>query len=372
MIYKKGEISEDVYRNLPEQLPSDALLVFNNTRVIKSRIFFHKPTGGAIEIFCLEPYNPLPEYAEHFDCKDSVLWKCLIGKANKWKESSLTKTITVNEQTLQLTAEIVERLSDSFLIRFSWDRPVTFGEVLNAAGTTPLPPYIKRVADKEDEETYQTVYSEHEGSVAAPTAGLHFTDNILNELRAKSIPSMYTTLHVGAGTFMPVKSETMEGHNMHSEWMNISRDFLVDLRSNLDKTIISVGTTSARTLESVYRMGNKLCQNPQSTGEELKVSQWESYEESSSADAYNAVSALIDYLDQRKMTHLSIETEIIIAPGYEFKIVKGLLTNFHQPQSTLLLLVSALIGDDWRKVYDYALENNFRFLSYGDGSLLLP
>ena len=243
---------------------------------------------------------------------------------------------------------------------------------MDAAGVTPLPPYIKRIAEKVDEDSYQTVYSENEGSVAAPTAGLHFTQNVLDDLKKKGISSLFTTLHVGAGTFKPVKSEVMEDHVMHSEYLNITTAFLEDLAAKIHQPIITVGTTSTRTLESIYWMGNKIVQNPEISYEALKITQWQPYETEAICSAEEAIDALLKWIKNTQQDHLSIETEIIIAPGYSFKMVKGLVTNFHQPQSTLLLLVSALIGDQWKNIYQYALENDFRFLSYGDGSLLLP
>lgn len=373
LLYQNGTISQDIYRNISDHLPEDAVLVFNDTKVIKSRIFFQRPTGAVIEVFCLEPYGENSNYEDFFQQKGSALWTCLVGKIGKWKEKQLSKTILVNDKEVLLSVEIVDKLTDSYVIKFTWTpEEIAFGEIIDHAGVTPLPPYIKRIADKKDEETYQTVYSEHEGSVAAPTAGLHFTPAIFEKLKEKNIPSLFTTLHVGAGTFMPVKSDTMEGHHMHSEYMNITLAFLDQLYNSLDKTVISVGTTSTRTLESIFWMGNKIINCPEISYEDLKVSQWEPYETENISEAKDAVKALYGWIQKQGLDHISIETEIIIAPSYTYKIVKGLVTNFHQPQSTLLLLVSALIGDEWHKIYDYALQNDFRFLSYGDGSLLLP
>ncbi len=373
LVYKNGEISQDIYRNLASKLPEDTVLVFNDTRVIKSRIFFQRPTGAVIEVFCLEPYGENAHYEAFFQQKGSALWTCLIGKVGKWKEKQLTKTLDINGISVELSVEIVEKLSDAYVVQFSWmPENISFGEVIDAAGVTPLPPYIKRIADEHDEETYQTVYSENEGSVAAPTAGLHFSPDIFDRLEKKGISKLFTTLHVGAGTFMPVKSDTMDGHNMHAEVMNISVEFLEQLLAKINSKIITVGTTSTRTLESIYWMGNKIINQPDISHEQLKVTQWEPYEGMKRHSAEAAVSALMEWIKQHNETELSIETQIIIAPSYEFGIVKGLITNFHQPQSTLLLLVSALIGDRWKEIYQYALENNFRFLSYGDGSLLLP
>jgi S-adenosylmethionine:tRNA ribosyltransferase-isomerase len=373
LVYKKGTISEDYYKNISTQLPKDAALVFNDTKVINSRIFFQRPTGAVIEVFCLEPYNTQQDFDNNFNQKGTALWVCLVGKAGKWKEKQLDKTITVNGQKIVLSVEIVEKLTDAYIIKFSWNpSEFSFGEIINAAGIIPLPPYIKRIANKKDEETYQTVYSMHDGSVAAPTAGLHFTPQIFDDLKNKNIPHLYTTLHVGAGTFMPVKSNTMENHIMHNEVMNITVEFLEQLLEQIDKTIISVGTTSTRTLESIYWMGNKIINQPDITIEELKITQWQPYETSKKHSSKDAVLALKNYIVNKGKNHLNIETQIIIAPGYEFGIVKGLVTNFHQPQSTLLLLVAALVGENWKSLYNYALEHGFRFLSYGDGNLLLP
>ena len=373
LVYKQGEISEKTYRNLADELPENSVLIFNDTKVIKSRVFFQNETGATIEVFCLEPFGKNTDYELHFQQTGSAVWTCLVGKVAKWRQPILHKTVIVNGQEVVLSVEMQEKLADSYVVKFSWTpENIAFGEVMDAAGVTPLPPYIKRIADKTDEETYQTVYSEHEGSVAAPTAGLHFTNNVLEDFKNRGITSLFTTLHVGAGTFKPVKAEVMEDHIMHAECLNITVEFLESLLENIERPIITVGTTSTRTLESIYWMGNKIVSAPDISFEDLRITQWTPYETENTCSAKDAVSALLQYIKKRAQTHLSIETEIIIAPGYTYRISKGLITNFHQPQSTLLLLVSALIGDDWRKVYDYALDNNFRFLSYGDGSLLLP
>lgn len=373
LIYKKDHISEDIYRNIGEHLPENSCLVFNDTRVIKSRILFQKSTGSVIEIFCLEPHETFTDYDMLFQQTGSSLWKCMIGKAGKWKEKQLSKKMTIDRHEVTLYAELIEKLPDAYVVKFSWTPAnIAFGDVISEAGVTPLPPYIKRSANKEDETTYQTVYSAHEGSVAAPTAGLHFTDDMIDNFNQKGIGTLFTTLHVGAGTFKPVKSETMEGHIMHGEWMNISIDFLQQLLENIDKKIISVGTTATRTLESIFWMGNKVLNNRNIDISDLEISQWEVYDTQKIHSTKECIEALISWIKGLHQTHLLIETEIIIAPEYSFKIVQGLITNFHQPKSTLLLLVAALAGNDWKKIYDYALENNFRFLSYGDGCLILP
>lgn len=373
LIFNKGAISEDIYRHIDKYLPGDYTLIFNDTRVIKSRVLFQKTTGSVIEVFCLEPYEKFRDYDSFFQQTGSVLWQCMIGKAGKWKEGQLSKTILIDNVEVMLTAQLTEKLPDSYIVQFSWTPPhYTFGEVISAGGVTPLPPYIKRSADKEDEVSYQTVYSKHDGSVAAPTAGLHFTKEMMNNLHQNGVSTLFTTLHVGAGTFKPVKSGTMEGHIMHTEWMNISIDFLEKLLQNLEHKIISVGTTSTRTLESIYWMGNKILHKGNISEADLQISQWEVYEPQKTHSPREAVTALIEWIQGRQETHLTIETGIIIAPEYKFKITQGLITNFHQPKSTLLLLVAALAGNDWRKIYDYALKHPFRFLSYGDGCLIIP
>ena len=373
LVYQNDKISKDTYRNISEYLPENAVLVFNDTKVVKSRIFFNNENGATIEVFCLEPYGEAIDYEQHFTEKNSVTWICFIGKVSKWRESQLMKTIEVEGLPVELSAEITGKLEEAYLVTFTWSpSEIPFGKIMDAAGVTPLPPYIKRIAEKVDEDSYQTVYSENEGSVAAPTAGLHFTQNVLDDLKKKGISSLFTTLHVGAGTFKPVKSEVMEDHVMHSEYLNITTAFLEDLALKIQQPIITVGTTSTRTLESIYWMGNKIVQNPEISYEALKITQWQPYETEAICSAEEAIDALLKWIKNTQQDHLSIETEIIIAPGYTFKMVKGLITNFHQPQSTLLLLVSALIGDQWKNIYQYALENDFRFLSYGDGSLLLP
>jgi S-adenosylmethionine:tRNA ribosyltransferase-isomerase len=373
LIYRDGLVAEDIYRHIDQFLPQNSVLVFNDTRVIKSRIFFEKPTGAVIEIFCLGPFGEFTDYDSLFQQTHTVLWTCMIGKAGKWKEKKLDKKIFVHGTEVTLTASLVEKLPDAYVVRFSWEPGhFSFAEVIGAAGAIPLPPYIKRPADKKDEIAYQTVYSEHEGSVAAPTAGLHFTTAMLKAFQQKGLSCLFTTLHVGAGTFKPVKSDTMDGHLMHAEWQAITIPFLEALLSNIDKKIISVGTTATRTLESIFWMGNKILNREGISVDQLKISQWEAYEPQPVHSRKEAVAALIEFIKAMDRDHLMIETEIIIAPGYVYRMTEGLVTNFHQPKSTLLLLVAALIGDGWRKVYDYALTHDFRFLSYGDGCLLLP
>ena len=370
LVYRNGVIDEDIYKNLDRHLPSDTLLIFNDTKVISARLLFHKPTGGVIEIFCLEPHEQYPDITTAMMLQGTVLWQCLIGGASKWKHGQrLEMKITVGQTETILRAKYIDKKIDSFVIDFSWDKTkLTFGEILHHAGAIPLPPYIRREAQPLDAERYQTVYAHHEGSVAAPTAGLHFTDNLLNRLRQKGIQTDFVTLHVGAGTFKPVKSATIQGHEMHSEFITVSKGTIEEIIDSLDRTVVPVGTTSLRTIESLYWLGVKVALGQEN---DLTVSQWEPYElESQNVSARQALENLLELMSRKNMNHLTTKTNIIIVPGYQVRVARALITNFHQPQSTLLLLVAALIGNDWRKVYDYALQNNFRFLSYGDGCLL--
>ena len=392
LIYENGSISEDIYKNIADHLPANSLLIFNNTKVIKARIRFQKPTGGIIEIFCLEPYEAINEYSTIMNKKEMVRWKCMIGGASKWKGGGLEKLVAGSSKLvvgsgesgaviadyglqtagLTLKARLVEKLPDAYLVEFSWEpKDLSFAEVIGQAGDIPLPPYIKRHTDDADSERYQTIYARDEGSVAAPTAGLHFTKDIFDRLSKKNIQTEFVTLHVGAGTFKPVKAETMAEHEMHAEWIEVTSELLAQLITDNDKTIIAVGTTSLRTLESLYWMGIKTMLDPAIT--HLQLAQWEVYEEplaNTATSAKESLLALSAWMKRNDLNKLFTQTQVLIAPGYSFKIVNALVTNFHQPQSTLLLLVAAAIGDDWRKVYDYALQHEFRFLSYGDGSLL--
>lgn len=374
LIYKDGTISEDIYRNIAAHLPEKSFVVFNDTRVIKARILFQKPTGGVIEIFCLEPYEKINDYSIVLQQEHKIKWKCMIGGAGKWKDKFLEKTFLIRDKTIQLKAELIEKLTDAYIVELSWNPDgYPFAEIIDQAGDTPLPPYIKRKADEKDAETYQTVYAAHEGSVAAPTAGLHFTREIFQSFTERNIKTGFVTLHVGAGTFKPVKAVKMEGHEMHAEWIDVSIDFLKTLRENIANGIYCVGTTSVRTIESLYWMGLKTLLHPSIEFEELIIHQWDVYEndfKNSQHTADACLQSLIRYLESHHLEKLLIPTQIIIAPGYTFKIAQGMITNFHQPKSTLLLLVSAMIGEEWKKIYGYALENNFRFLSYGDGCLI--
>ena len=375
LIYKSGQIEERFYKNLDEQLPSNTLLIFNNTKVVEARLLFTKSTGSTIEIFCLEPDDRYADITVAMLQKGKVYWKCLVGGAKKWKEESLSKTIQTDAKEIHLLAKKIEKTNDYFLIELSWnDDSISFAELLHYAGILPLPPYLNRASEEKDKETYQTIYAKHNGSVAAPTAGLHFTDTLFKKLQQKKIEHQFVTLHVGAGTFKPVKSETMHEHEMHAEFIDVSIELIENLLLNINNTIVAVGTTSLRTIESLYWMGVKIVASRKSGAEsvtDISVHQWDPYNaDTASISAKKSLQTLLQWMKENNTTRLITKTQIIIAPGYDFKIAKGLITNFHQPQSTLLLLVAALIGDDWKNVYQYALNNNFRFLSYGDGCLL--
>ena len=370
LVYRNGKIDEAVFKQLSDYLPQGSMLVYNNTRVIQARMLFQKETGAQIEVFCLEPVIP-HDYALVFQQTESCSWLCLVGNLKKWKEGALHKTIRMDDKEVVLSAERIKTTGDSHLIRFSWNNPqVTFAELLDAAGILPIPPYLHRETRESDLQTYQTVYSKIKGSVAAPTAGLHFTPEVLAGLDAKGFTREEVTLHVGAGTFKPVKSEVIGDHEMHTEFISVHRSAIENIRTNLGR-IIAVGTTSVRTLESLYYMGRTLVNNPDATSEELVVTQWTPYHDTEEVTAHEALTALLDYLDRNQTDTLLSATQIMIAPGYEFKIVKGIITNFHQPKSTLLLLISAFVNGNWKSIYNYALDNDFRFLSYGDSSLLL-
>jgi S-adenosylmethionine:tRNA ribosyltransferase-isomerase len=374
LIWKEDNISEDIYKNIASYLPSNSLLVFNDTKVIPARIHFRKATGGVIEIFCLEPYEEGNDYSVVMHKKENVKWKCMIGGASKWKEGALEKQLKIKNEELIIRVELVKKLSDAYVAKFSWEPAnYTFAEVIEAAGEVPLPPYIKRKAEESDKERYQTIFAKEEGSVAAPTAGLHFTPQIVSSLEEKNIKIDFVTLHVGAGTFKPVKAERMEGHEMHEEWIDISASIIKNLLDYQAKSIIAVGTTTTRTLESIYWMGVKTLINPAISHDELLLKQWDVYEEplvNSRVSNTEALNALLNWLKKNNKEQLIVPTQILIAPGYRFRIVNILVTNFHQPQSTLLLLVAAAAGKEWKRIYEYAMGNGFRFLSYGDGCLL--
>ncbi len=366
-----GTLSQHVFTELPSLLPSDSILVYNNTRVINARLRFRKASGAIIEVFCLEPVEPR-DYAVSFAQTSSCSWTCFVGNSKRWKEGKLSMQLMTGEKTLTFTAERLSKDGNSSVVAFSWDNPeVTFSEIISAVGEIPIPPYLNRHTEASDSTDYQTVYSHIDGSVAAPTAGLHFTGRVLEEISRKGIPRRELTLHVGAGTFQPVKSDEIGDHQMHSVFIAVPKTRIKEL-ADTDRRVIAVGTTSVRTLESLYHAG-KLIANGNWDGE---VPQWAPYADKtekhsadiSVSDALNAIAA---YLDNRGEDTFIASTRIIIAPGYRYRIVKGMVTNFHQPRSTLLLLVSAFTGGDWRPIYDYALANSFRFLSYGDACLLL-
>ena len=377
LVFENGDISEDIFYNITGHLPKGALMVFNNTKVIQARMHFRKETGALIEVFLLEPAEPA-DYELMFQTNGKCAWHCLVGNLKKWKEGQLSRSFDVNGKTVTLSVERLHEERTSHLVEFRWDNPdVSFAEILDAAGELPIPPYLNRDTQESDKTTYQTVYSKIKGSVAAPTAGLHFTDKVLADIDAHGIDREELTLHVGAGTFKPVKSEEIEGHEMHTEYICVNKKTIDKLIAHGGKAI-AVGTTSVRTLESLYYMGVKLHDNPNLTEEQLHVGQWEPYdyaerlatEGTAPLDTIDALREISDYLDRNSRKALHSSTQIIIAPGFEYHIVDILVTNFHQPQSTLLLLVSAFVKGEWRRIYDYALAHDFRFLSYGDSCLI--
>ena len=371
LVYNHGEIGEDTFCNLPTHLPAGALMVFNNTKVIQARIHFRKETGALIEVFLLEPAAPA-DYEQMFQAAGRCSWYCLVGNLKKWKDGRLSRLFSVGGRDVCLTVERVGEKHTSQRIDFSWDAAdVPFAEILDAIGELPIPPYLNRKTEESDKTTYQTVYSKVKGSVAAPTAGLHFTDRVLASIDARGIEREELTLHVGAGTFKPVKSDDIAGHEMHTEYICVHRHTIERLIAHNGQAI-AVGTTSVRTLESLYYMGLRLSRNPGLTEEQLHIGQWEPYDTVASLAPVEALRCLLGFLDRHGLSSLHTSTQIMIAPGYDYKIVKMLVTNFHQPQSTLLLLVSAFVHGDWRRIYDYALAHDFRFLSYGDSSLLIP
>ena len=371
LVYRHGEVSEDSFTSLPHYLEAGEMMVFNNTKVIQARLHFRKETGALIEVFCLEPIQP-NDYVLSFQQTQECAWLCMIGNLKKWKEGTLKRTIEVKGKEITLSATRGECRGTSHWVNFTWDDDsLTFADILEVVGELPIPPYLNRETQESDKKTYQTVYSKIKGSVAAPTAGLHFTEKVLKALDEKGIDREELTLHVGAGTFKPVKSEEIEGHEMHTEYISVNKRTIEKLIAHGGKTI-AVGTTSVRTLESLYYIGILLARNPDANQEELHVKQWMPYENTLTLTPVESLQYILDYLNRNGMDALHTSTQIIIAPGYEYKIVKKIVTNFHQPQSTLLLLVSAFVKGDWRKIYDYALSHDFRFLSYGDSSLLIP
>ncbi len=375
LIYKDSQIAGSEFSLLPEHLPENSLLIFNNTRVIHARLHFRKVSGAIIEIFCLSPYEP-EDYVINFQQRGECSWTCMIGNARKWKDEVLSMEIDINGVGVTINAQKVPESDKStknnsdVTVKFTWDNEsFTFSELLEAAGKLPIPPYLNRPAEEKDDETYQTLYSQVEGSVAAPTAGLHFTPDVMDRLASKGIQTAEVTLHVGAGTFKPVKSEVIAGHEMHTEFISVPKETIEKIINHTGDLIV-VGTTSMRTVESLYYIGKKLRDNIDIESCNLSVNQWDPYEEEESVDPFIALRFILDYLEQTGQDQLISATSLMIVPGYTFHYPDAMITNFHQPQSTLLLLVSAFAGDDWQNIYEYALNNNFRFLSYGDSSLL--
>lgn len=369
LLYRQGEISHTSFYNIGDYLPDNSLLVFNDTKVIHARLFFSKETGAVIEIFCLEPWQ-MPA-SQSFEQRERCQWKCLIGHNKKWKEGPLTRTIEVEGKRVVLTATRKEAVGEAWVVEFEWTEGVPFASVIEVAGVIPLPPYLHREAEESDETRYQTVYAEHEGSVAAPTAGLHFTPELLQKLRLKGIGTEFITLQVGAGTFKPVSTTTIGDHVMHVEQVQLSRHNIERLLSHGTGPIIPVGTTTVRTLESVYWFGVQLQQNPDL--EAMSIKQWDCYELDAMAVPFEqSYRNVLQWLDRQGTDYLYGNTQLLIAPGYKYRVVHQLITNFHQPKSTLLLLVTAMVGEQWRHCYQYALDNDFRFLSYGDSCYFQP
>ncbi len=368
LVYKSGKILDDKFAQLADYIEENSLLVFNNTKVIHARIEFNKSTGARIEIFCLEPHLP-SEYAISFAQTNKCQWKCMVGNLKKWKSETLIKEINYKSKSINLKAKLIESEQSIQIIEFEWTGNFSFAEIIEFYGEIPIPPYLNRKPEESDSHRYQTVYSKIDGSVAAPTAGLHFTDIEFNSLAEKGIDTDYLTLHVGAGTFKPLQSETLGDHEMHTEHFQVSLNLIQNLIKHYPN-IIAVGTTSVRTLESLYIIGNNIenCNNL----DYFTVNQWDAYDANSEQSPLFALETIENHMKKIGIDSINASTSIMIAPGYKFKIISGIVTNFHQPKSTLLALVSALVGNSWKDIYSYALKNDFRFLSYGDSSLLLP
>ena len=364
---KDGAISEHHFYDLPSLLPKDTLLVFNDTKVIHARLFFQKETGAVIEVFCLEPHNMAVSQA--FEQHEQCSWVCFIGNNKKWKSGPLTLDFSISNSQFSIQATRREAVGNAWIVDFNWTGELSFAEVIDAAGVIPLPPYLNRKAEESDSIRYQTVYAHHEGSVAAPTAGLHFSPEVFQSLKAKGIETEYITLHVGAGTFKPVSTDTIGEHEMHVEPVHITADNLRRIIAHQSKPLIAVGTTTVRTLESLYWFGVQLQANPQL--ECMHINQWDPYILDTSLSYTDAYANILRWMENQNTDYLDGETQLMIAPGYRYRIINGLVTNFHQPQSTLLLLVSALIGEQWKACYRSALDHEFRFLSYGDSCLFL-
>ena len=370
LVFNNGGLQDRNFFELPDLLDKDSLLVFNETKVVHARLFFKKPTGSIIEVFCLEPTNP-NEIQIAMAQKGEGFWKCFIGNNKKWKEDYLSKTITYNNKEITLCAKRETQEDNAWIVKFTWTKEYSFAEVLFLMGVIPLPPYLNRQAIDKDNEDYQTIYAKQDGSVAAPTAGLHFTQKTFDDLKQKQVQSNFITLHVGAGTFKPVSSESITDHVMHSEKIGVPKRVIENLIKYLDKKIICVGTASVRTIESLYWHGVKLINNKEEDIE-INISQWEPYQNAENITTKQALEAILDRMNRENIDLLSGQTQIIIAPTYKYKIVRAMITNFHQPKSTLLLLVSAFIGDKWKECYKFALENNYRFLSFGDACYFEP
>lgn len=369
LVYRGGEISQRRFCNLGEVLPAGALLVFNNTKVVRARLIMHKPSGARIEVFCLEPHAPA-DYERAFAVRGTSEWSCIVGNSKKWKEGELEVNFDFGGRPCRLTAERVENSGRESIVRFRWDAPVTFGQLLEHLGRIPIPPYLNRESEEIDNTRYQTVYSRIEGSVAAPTAGLHFTPELIEEMRRAGFGFEEVTLHVGAGTFLPVKETNAADHPMHTEHFEVRLSALRHMRENLGR-IIAVGTTSVRTLESLVALAWRI-RTEGAPSEDRVIGQWEPYDIPADFDGRAVLDTLVEYMEREGLDRIKTATQIMITPcGFRFRIVDGIVTNFHQPRSTLLLLVAAKVGDDWRRIYDYALANDFRFLSYGDSSVLL-
>ena len=369
LVYKNGEIKESVFKNITDYLPEECVLIFNDTRVIQARLFFQTAKEQKIEVFCLEPFNGAIDITQAMLSTKTVLWNCLVGNLKKWRDEVLS--LTINE--ISVNVKLIEKRGEVVVVEFNWEpSELCFAEVLEKIGVMPIPPYLKRKSDDSDATRYQTIYAAQNGSVAAPTAGLHFTPRVTESLKNKHIRSLFVTLHVGAGTFKPVKSSTLEGHTMHYEWITVDKNVITELVNNENKKIIVVGTTSLRTIESLYWLGEKVFYDPEIKPEDLELDQWFPYDfsqkEVSNTESLNS---LLIWLNKNNLEQLTCKTSILIAPPYTLKLADGIITNFHQPQSTLLLLISCIVGNKWKDIYDFALNNNFRFLSYGDSSLLL-
>ncbi len=371
LIYNKGEISRDQFSSVWKYINSNTLLVFNNSKVIQARIRFYKESGAKIEVFCLEPTDPA-EIQLAFQETGRVTWRCLVGNLKKWKSASLSKKVTCKSKEIILNATRIETSSAGTIIQFSWNnQELTFSEVLECAGEMPIPPYLKREPESIDRKRYQTIYSLNEGSVAAPTAGLHFSNEVIRQFKRKGIDSVDLTLHVGIGTFRPILSDSLVQHEMHNEHFAISLESLQKIRDNAPH-IVAVGTTTVRTLESIYLLGIKLHLNADKTEKELRVNQWDGLNNETDIPPKEALKCLENYMLKKKIDNLHCTTQLMIIPGYRIRMTEAMITNFHMPRSSLILLVAGYIGNDWQRVYRYALENDFRFLSYGDSSLLIP